>query len=151
MHGVTESSSTKTKLRVVFDASAKTTNGLSLNDTLATGPTLYPTLENILLRFRMHKVALNADICKMYRAVLLNPRDRDLHRFLWREQPTDPLVNYTMARGVSSISYLAIRALRQVAHDFGHQYPVAQPLILDSFYVDNLLRPYLDYMFLGLG
>ena len=35
MHGVTKASST-TKLRVVFDASAKTSNQLSLNDTLFT-------------------------------------------------------------------------------------------------------------------
>lgn len=41
MHGVTKTSSTSTKLRVVFDASAKTTNHLSLNDILYTGPTLH--------------------------------------------------------------------------------------------------------------
>ena len=35
--------------------------------------------------------------------------------------------------------YLAIQAQQQVAHDFGHLYPVAHPLILDSFYVDDLL------------
>ena len=77
----------------------------------------------------------------MYRAVHLDPGDRDLHRFLWREQPTGPLVDFRMTRvtfGVSSSPYLAIRAL-QVAHDFGHQYPVAHPLIFDSFYVDDLL------------
>ena len=142
MHGVSKSSSTTTKLRVVIDASAKASNSLSLNDTLATGPTLYPTLETILLRFRIHQIALTADISKMYRAVYLDPRDRDLHRFLWREQPTGPLVDYRMARvtfGVSSSPYLAIRALQQTAHDFGHQYPVARPLISEAFYVDDLL------------
>ena len=142
MHGVSKASSTTTKLRVVFDASAKTSTNVSLNDILATGPTLYPTLENILLRFRIHKIALSADISKMYRAVHLDPGDRDLHRFLWREQPTGPLVDFRMTRvtfGVSSSPYLAIRALQQVAHDFGHQYPIAHPLIFDSFYVDDLL------------
>ena len=93
-------------------------------------------------RFRIHKIALSADISKMYRAVHLDPGDRDLHRFLWREQPTGPLVDFRMTRvtfGVSSSPYLAIRALQQVAHHFGHQYPVARPLIFDSFYVDDLL------------
>ena len=142
MHGVSKESSTTTKLRVVFDASAKSSNSLSLNDTLSTGPTLYPTLETILLRFRLHKFALTADISKMYRAVHLEPKDRDLHRFLWCEQPTGPLIDYRMTRvtfGVSSSPYLAIKALQQTAHDFGHQYPVARPLVSESFYVDDLL------------
>ena len=52
MHGVHKDSSTTTKLRVVFDASAKTTSGTSLNDLLAVGPTLHPTLDKILLKFR---------------------------------------------------------------------------------------------------
>ena len=35
-----EANSTSTKLRVVFDASAKTSNNVSLNDSLLVGPTL---------------------------------------------------------------------------------------------------------------
>ena len=139
---MSKANSTTTKLRVVFDASVKASNALFLNDTLATGPTLYPTLETILLRFRIYQIALTADISKMYRAVYLDPRDRDLHRFLWREQPTGPLVDYRMTRvtfGVSSSPYLAIRALQQTAHDFGHQYPVARPLVSEAFYADDLL------------
>ena len=142
MHGVSKESSTTTKLRVVFDASAKTSNSLSLNETLATGPTLYPTLETILLRFRLPSIALTADISKMYRAVHLDPKDRDLHRFVWRAQPDGPLVDYRMTWvtfGVSSSPYMAIKALQQTAHDFGHQYPVARPLVFDSTYVDDLL------------
>ena len=142
MHGVSKASSTSTKLRVVFDASTKGSNHLSLNDTLSTGPTLYPTLETILLRFSLHSIALSADISKMYRAVHLDPKDRDLHRFIWREQPTAPLVDFRMTRvtfGISSSPYLAIKSLHQTAHDFGHQYPIASPLVLDSFYVDDLL------------
>ena len=41
--------------------------------------------------------------------------------------------------GVSASPYLAIRALQQVAHDFGNLCPLAQSLVLDSFYVDDLL------------
>ena len=40
MHGVTKASSTSTKLREVFDASARTTTQLSLNDILHSGPTI---------------------------------------------------------------------------------------------------------------
>ena len=40
-HAVFKDSSLTTKIRVVFDGSAKTTNGLSLNDTLLVGPTIH--------------------------------------------------------------------------------------------------------------
>ncbi|XP_054709120.1 uncharacterized protein LOC129218823 [Uloborus diversus] len=51
-HGVVKESSSTTKLRVVFDASAKSTSGLSLNDLLMTGPRIQQELFPILLRFR---------------------------------------------------------------------------------------------------
>ena len=50
MHSVTKSSSTSTKLRVVFDGSATTTSGVSLNQSLLIGPTLHPTLGAILVK-----------------------------------------------------------------------------------------------------
>ncbi|XP_024884898.1 uncharacterized protein LOC112462775, partial [Temnothorax curvispinosus] len=51
-HGVVKSDSTTTKLRVVFDASAKDLNGVSLNDVLRSGPKLQTDIVVILLRFR---------------------------------------------------------------------------------------------------
>ncbi len=81
MHGVVKESSTSTKLRIVFDASARTTSGYSLNDTLIPGPTPYPLLTNVLLRFRQHVIGMSADISKMFREVSLHSDDRDLHRY----------------------------------------------------------------------
>ena len=72
MHGVNKASSTSTKLRVVFDASAKTSTNISLNDSLLVGPTLFPSLDQILLRFCTFPIALTADIGKIYRAVELD-------------------------------------------------------------------------------
>ena len=95
-HGVTKESSSTTKLRVVFDASAKTSTGTSLNDLLAIGPTLHPTLDKILIKFRTYRVAVSGDITKMYREVLLSPPDRQLHRFLWRPHPDQPIRDYCM-------------------------------------------------------
>ena len=71
MHTVCKGSSTTTKLRVVFDASAKSSIDVSLNDTLLVRLTLHPTLETILLRFRSYPIALTGDISKMFRVVEL--------------------------------------------------------------------------------
>ena len=98
MHSVCKESSTSTKLRVVFDGSALTTSGHSLNSSLLVGPQLQPSLGIILMKFRTYPVALNADISKMYRAVELTPADRDLHRFLWRASPEQPIRTYRMTR-----------------------------------------------------
>jgi hypothetical protein len=66
-HPVFKESSSTTKTRVVFDGSAKTSNGLSLNDILQVGATVQPGLYSIVLRFRTHQVCFTADIAKMYR------------------------------------------------------------------------------------
>ena len=57
--------STTTKLRVVFDASSKSPNGKSLNDCLLLGPRLQDDVFDIFIRFRLHQLALSADIAKM--------------------------------------------------------------------------------------
>ena len=110
IHVVRKEHSTTTKVRVVFDASAKSANGVSLNDTLLVRPTIHPPLIDVLLRFRSHRIALTADISKMYRAIELAPSDRDLHRFVWRNSIKDPLRDYWMTRvtfGVSASSFAA--------------------------------------------
>ena len=104
---------------------AHTSTGISLNQSLLVGPTLHPTLETILLRFRTYPIAVSADISKMYREVELAEEDRDLHRFLWRPTPDDPVQDYRMKRvtfGVSASPYLAVRTLQQTAmHRIIHQ------------------------------
>lgn len=72
MHAVYKESTT-TKVRAVFDASAKSSTGVSLNDTLLVG---HPPLIDVILRFRLHRVGLTADISKMYRAIELTKNDR---------------------------------------------------------------------------
>ena len=110
-HCVTKEDSSNTKLRVVFDASAKTTIGYSLNDCLLVGPKCQDDLFNILIRFRMFKIAMSADVAKMYRQVKLSLENRDLHRIIWRKNPTEPILTYRMTRvtyGVASSSFHAI-------------------------------------------
>lgn len=85
-HAVTKSTSTTTKVRVVFDASAKTNRGLSLNDTLMVGPTIQCKLFEHLSRFRMHKYVLTADIEKMYRQIWMHPDDRKYQKIFWHRE-----------------------------------------------------------------
>lgn len=65
-HPVVRESSSSTKVRPVFDASAVSYNGLSLNDCLKTGPHLNPDLVETILRFRRRQVAFTADITKAF-------------------------------------------------------------------------------------
>jgi hypothetical protein len=93
-HPVIRDSSTTTKTRVVFDGSAKTSSGLSLNDLLHVGPTVQPDLYSIVLRFCTHQICFTADIAKMYRQLLMHSEDRDLQRILWRTSPDQPIQEY---------------------------------------------------------
>ena len=142
VHSVIKESSMTTKCRAVFDASALSTNKISLNDMLAVGPTLHPTLDHILLKFRGYAVAITADITKMYREVLLHPKDRALHRYIWRPDMNSAFKEYEMTRvtfGVTASPYLAVKVLQQVANDFGVELPSAKWHLLNSFYVDDLM------------
>ena len=89
---VLKEDSSTTKLRVVFDASSKTTTGVSLRECLLVGLKVQEDLSDILLRFRFFKVAMSADIAKRYRQVELCKEDKDYHRIFWRfdrQQPID--------------------------------------------------------------
>jgi len=81
-HAVLRAESLTTKTRVVFDASAKTTSDKSLNDVLINGGVVQDDLVSILLRFRMHKFVMTADIEKIYRQILIDPEHRTYQRVL---------------------------------------------------------------------
>ena len=142
IHVVTKESSTTTKIRAVFDASAITSTGISLNSILMVGPTVHPPLTDVLIRFRNHRIAMIADVSRMYRAILLTEPDKDLHRFVWRNNPSEQLRDYWMTRitfGVSASSFIANMCVKQNASDFGSQYPKAAKQVETSFYVDDYL------------
>ena len=114
-HPVFKETSSTTKTRVVFDGGAKTSNGLSLNDILQVGSTVQQDLYSIVLRFRTHQVCFTADIAKMYRQIVVRPRDRDLQRILWRYSSDEPIQEYrltTVTYGTSSAPFLSTRCLK---------------------------------------
>lgn len=73
---VLKPNSVSTKLRVVFDASCRTSSQISLNGILTVDPTIQDNIFTMLLRFRCYRYALTADIVKMYRQVLIHPSHR---------------------------------------------------------------------------
>ncbi|XP_036320855.1 uncharacterized protein LOC118735292 [Rhagoletis pomonella] len=141
-HCVIKDDSSTTKLRVVFDGSASTTSGFSLNDLLMAGPTIQPKLFNILIRFRTFPIALTGDICKMYRCVRVTPPDSMLQCILWRESPQENFAIYkldTLTYGTKPASFLAIRAMHQLAADESSTYPIGAEIVRRDFYVDDLI------------
>ena len=72
--------------RVVYDASCATDTGISLNQVQMVGPKLQKDLYETIMRFRRHKIAVYADIRKMFNQVKLEREQWDLQRiFLERE------------------------------------------------------------------
>jgi len=140
-HGVVKEHS-NTKLRVVFDASAKNSKGVSLNDALLVGPTLQDDLINIIIRFRFRRVVITADLQKMYRQILVHSNDRNCQRILWRFSLEEPVKEYqlnTVTYGQACAPYLSIRCLRQLAMEGSERYPLAAHALLNDTYVDDII------------
>ena len=81
-HAVVLGDKEATKLRIVYDASAKST-GCSLNECLLKGRKFDQKILDLLLRFRTYRVAVTADIEKAFLMVSVAREDRDVLRFLW--------------------------------------------------------------------
>ncbi|XP_011699835.1 PREDICTED: uncharacterized protein LOC105457083 [Wasmannia auropunctata] len=125
-HCVFKSASGSSKIRVVFDASSKSSSGISLNDALMVGPTVQQDLFSILLRFRTFRFVLAADIIKMYRQIQIHPSQTRYQRILWRDDPTSDIRTYeltTVTYGTSSASYLATRCLKWLAEQHVNEFP----------------------------
>ncbi|XP_026476540.1 uncharacterized protein LOC113382252 [Ctenocephalides felis] len=130
-----------TKLRVVFDASAKSSNGLSLNDILLPGPRLQKDLFTILIRFRTYRYVFTADIVKMFRQIKIKFEHQDYQRFLWREAPGIPVGCYklnTVTYGTNCAPYLAMKCFEKLAIDYNEIYRKASKILQSDCYVDDI-------------
>lgn len=132
-----------TKLRIVFNGSAKTKRAnLSLNECLIKGKVLLEDLAKILLRFRQYPIGIIADIEKAFLQINLHEKDRDAVRFLWikdtsKKVTQDNIEIYRFTRvpfGVISSPFLLSITINYHLKRF--------PLLKgmgDDFYVDNLV------------
>lgn len=141
-HAVIKDTSLTTKCRVVFDASAKSSSGLSLNQVQHCGPNLNNDIFCILLRFRKYKYVITADISKMYRQILIEPEQRKYQQIFWRSNPGEELRCFelnTVTYGTASAPFLAIRCLHQLAQDVSVNLPNISKIIKNDFFMDDLL------------
>ena len=133
-----------TKVRVVYDASAKATKGVkSLNDCLHTGPSLTPLLYTVMLRFRMYKIVLLADIKQAFLQIEVDPEDRDALRFLWVKNPKDlnsPILEYRFTRevfGAGPSPYILGGTVRHHMEQYKAIDPEFVEDVNESLYVDD--------------
>ncbi|KAF0745786.1 Uncharacterized protein FWK35_00034883, partial [Aphis craccivora] len=141
-HAVIKSSSLTTKVRVVFDASAKGSNSIALNDVLMRGPTIQEDLFSILSRFRKHQIVITADIEKMFRQVEVAKEDRDLQRIVWRKHPSEVLRKYrlnTVTYGTTPASFMTTKCLDELARENEVLFPNASKTIRRDFYMDDIM------------
>lgn len=146
-HGVYRPEKLSTKLRVVFNASANTTSGKSLNDILMKGE-VKEDIFDIMVRFRKHKYAFTTDIQKMFRQILVDPDQCDLLRILWKPANEDHPVTYrlkTVTYGTTCAPFLAIRTVKQLALDEEAKFPLASQVAQQDIYMDDIVTGTADF------
>ena len=143
-HDVIREDKSSTKLRIVYDASAKSKNGISLNDCLYKGPYMSTMLYELFLKFKTHFIAITADIEKAYLQISVKEEHRNLLRFLWFDDPFKKAPNIIKMRfcrvtfGANCSQYL----LTSIIHRHGDKYKALDPefcrKVKAHFYVDDL-------------
>ena len=131
-----------TPIRIVYDCSCKQLNNPSLNDCLDVGPCLTNNLVEILIRFRLHKVAFVSDIEKAFLNIQLHESDRNYTKFLWLTNPEFPNNEFVTYRfkavlfgSVSSPFILNAVVKKHLENDPN----IITQDMLENIYVDNLV------------
>jgi len=144
-HAVVTPTKSTTKVRVVYDASAKIRQqNKSLNECLYRGPVMLPGLCGLLLRFRLNAIAVVADLEKAFLSIGLQHQDRDVTRFLWLKDPKNMALeeNLQVFRfcripfGVVSSPFLLGTT---IAHHLKKSDNPLAPSILRNTFVDNVI------------
>ena len=100
---------------------------------------------DILLRFRVHKVALSADIEKAFLMVSVAEEDRDVLRFLWVEDIHSHIPKVKTMRfsrvvfGVTSSPFLLNATVNHHMEKYRGSDPIFVDKLLRSIYVDDVV------------
>ncbi|CAO4375216.1 unnamed protein product [Caenorhabditis nigoni] len=139
-HPIVKETSKTTKVRIVYDGSAKTSrNKLSLNDHLLTGEKLLPEIAGVLIRIRQKPILISADIEKAFLQLELHPEDRDATRFLWINESTMESKCFRFKRvpfGLKSPPFLLNKTVKEHLNQY-KDCPTAKEMS-NSVYVDNV-------------
>ena len=143
-HAVIRRDKETTKIRVVYDASSRGA-GPSLNNCLHTGPKFNQKILEILLHLRTYPVAVMADIEKAFLMIYIDPKDRDVLRFLWVKDPLaekPEIVTYRFTRvvfGVSSSPFLLNATIQHHMEKYAEGQPSLVGKISESIYVNDVV------------
>ncbi|GFY45804.1 integrase catalytic domain-containing protein [Trichonephila inaurata madagascariensis] len=145
-HAVIREEKETTKVRICFDASSKFRDQLSLNDLLYCGPNLNPELLRIILKFRIEKIAMCADIQRAFLEIGIKEEDRIYLQFLWGHdngtcldlegQPVRVLRMTRVPFGVNCSPFLLAATIRTHLEKYEH-FEVTEKL--RDLYVDDFL------------
>lgn len=144
-HAVAKETSSTTKVRNVFDGSAKSSNGVSLNDNLCVGPTIQSVLFELLIKWRKYEFAISGDIEKMYRMFWVNPIHANCQSVLWQHPGTNSIREYTLQTvtfGTSSAAFQAVRCLHEIGELVRNINAELAETIQKCFYVDDFMKSF---------
>ena len=133
----------------VSDASARS-DGLSRNDCLHAGPKFEQKIVDLLLRFRVHQVAVTADIEKAFLMVSMAKPDWEVLRFLWvddieKEQPQPLVLQFKrVVFGVLSSPFLLNATIQHHPQKYSSSYLAQVEKLSKSFYVDDIVTGAVD-------
>ena len=140
-----------TKTRIVFDASAKTSGSVSLNECLSAGPSLTTKLYDVLAKFRSYNIGVLADIEKAFLQIELDQQHRNLVRLLWfknienidyKNFENNELIELRFTRilfGVNSSPFLLAATLLHHMKLYESIDPEFVKKVIDDFHVDDLI------------
>jgi hypothetical protein len=141
--GVIRESSETTKLRVVYDASARSNPASpSLNECLNPGPPLQNKLWDVLVQQRAFPVMVSGDIRQAFLQIRVKEDDRDVLRFHWRKDEASPLETLRFTRvlfGLAPSPYLLQGVIETHLDVWSNKYPDEVEHLRRSMYVDDLL------------
>ena len=133
-----------TKLRVVYDCSARGEKGApSLNDCLETGPSLQNKIYDVLVRGWSHPVVFAADMRKAFLEARIREGERDAFRFHWlRDLNSTEVIALRFTRalfGLAPSPFLLGGVIDQHLKAWSNKLPQSVTEILRSLYVDDLV------------